>query len=201
LASLPLGVAVLVFAYCFTANNPGQTWIVGTVALAISLALVGLSRWYLNRRKYFCICEHGCAYGSSLDAIPKIFPWTEVQEILMEEDAYLKVEEHAVWGVTMSKTMEEAMRQWMHIKSGHDAVRFKLSEFPNQQLIVEEMLECTKDREIHLDHARVESPELVQAKATQADELVLGKKKYYVGGVILFIIFMIIKVAVNMNRR
>jgi hypothetical protein len=201
LAMMPLAVAVLVFIYCFTAFNPGNTWIVGAIALAITLGLIGLSRWYLTRRKYFCICENGCAYGATLDATPVILPWPEVEEIRLEEDAYLKVEEHAVLGMPMSKMMEEGLRNWLHIRSAGDPIRFKLSEFPRHEEIVEQVLEQSKDKEIALEHARIESPELVQAKASQSGNGDMGKKQYYIGGVILFIIVLVIKIAIAANRR
>ena len=200
LACLPLPLAGLVFFFCFTSPNPGLSWIGGVVALVISAALFGLAVWYRGRRKFFCLCDNGCAFGDTLAGIPQILPWLEVQTIQIEEDAYLKVEDHSVFGFKVSSTMEEASRRWMHIKSGHDAIRFKLGEFPKPQDIVEQVLEHSKDKEIALDHARVESPELAEVKSGQASGKNLGKTTYYAGGVIVIIIFIVLRIVLRLNK-
>src|SRR5260221_1805442 len=85
LACVPLPVAGLVFFFCFTSPNPGLLWIGGVVALAISAALFGLAVWYRGRRKFFSLCDNGCAFGGTLASIPQILPWSEVQTIQIEE--------------------------------------------------------------------------------------------------------------------
>lgn len=200
LGLLPLAVSVLAFVYWFNQPGPSDAWIMGAVALIVSLSLFALTWWYRSRRKFFCICENGCAFGSSLGANPMVFAWNEVKEIKLEEDAYLKVEENNVWGFKVSESLQEVTRQWLSISASNETMRFKLKEFADYQTIVEQVMEHSKDKEINLEHARVESPELQMAKAESGSQLGKGKTVYYAVGIAIFIIIMVLKVIVQMKR-
>lgn len=200
LGLLPLGVSVLAFVYWVNQPGPSEAWIMCAVAFFVSLALFALVWWYRSKRKFFCLCENGCAFGSSLGSVPQIFAWSEVQEIKLEEDAYLKVEENNVWGFKISESLQEVTRQWLSIKSSNETIRFKLKEFAEYQSIVEQVMEHSKDKEINLEHARVESPELQMAKADAGSQLGKGKTVYYAVGVAVFIIILVLKVIVQMKR-
>lgn len=199
LATLPCIVGIILFICYFTDPRARGFWIGGTIAFVVSLALFGLARWYQFQRHYFCICSEGVAFAEKLSATPIVLPWSDVTSIQILEDVYLKMEEQSMYGFKVSETAREATRSWLNINAKQEAIRFKLKEFPDKEALLEQLIEQTKEKDIALDYNRVESNDLVAAKMSRA----LGeskKTKFYALGVVIFIILMILRVVVKLNR-
>lgn len=187
LAMIPLLLSGFIFWYYLTAPNPGQTWIGGSIALGVSVALFLLTCWYYRRRQYLCICDGGCASARSFGAEPAIMPWSQLQAIKVEEEDYLKTQEHEVFGVTVWKSMEEASRKWLLLETAEQVVRIKLKDYAKPEFLLEQLAKHTENKSVALDHQRVTSPELLKAKASHPDGKELKKTTYYTSGVLLAI--------------
>lgn len=199
LALLPLTVAVILSVYCLNNADAGIAWFILLISLGITGALWGLARWYLLQRKFFCICENGCAFGKKLRGQPNIMPWTEIEEIKLEEDAYLHEEENTFWGLKVSSTVEEKSRQWLAIRTKAELVRFNLKDFPEHDKLMDQLLEHSRDVSVNLAHERIESPELQAAKASGKQ---FGYKKtvFYAIGIVIMVLFIVLRIVVKFNR-
>lgn len=127
-------------------------------------------------------------------------PWNEIREIQLSEQAELKTEENSFFGVTTSTMMKEINRRHLRIASGNNAIVFKLNGFPESKHLLDMLLEQTREGEIKLDHSRAETPELIAAKQA-GQESSFGKTQVTAVGVVLVIFFIIVKVAINLNRN
>lgn len=199
LSFLPLTACVIAFTYYLTQPFATAAAVLSCITFVIFLVLAGLTWWYRRQVKYFCLCDKGCAFGQSFSAAPVVLPWEQVQAITMEDEAYLKVEQNSILGLKISETAQEASRNWLHIKGPEASIRLKLSEYPERKLLVEKVLEHSSELAVSLDHSRVETPELQQAKAAGNGNS-LGKTTYYAIGVVVVILFIILRVVAKMNR-
>ncbi len=199
LSFLPLFIGIPVF-YCWLTFPGWQPfWWVWLLAFIASFSLWGLVWWYRQRRKYFALCADGCAYGASHSAVPAVIPWSEMKTIQLEEEATLRKEENAVFGITLSMSMHEITRRSLRILSASENISFKLNEFPESKQLLEAIVEATIDKDISLDHARLETPELTEAiQSGHASNF--GKKKMTAVGIVLAVIFITIKIIVAFKR-
>lgn len=199
LSILPLFLAVPVFYAWIMFQDWKPWWWVWLTSFTVSCILWGLVWWYRRQRKYFAICTEGCAYGASQVATPVSIPWNEVKTIQLEEEASLSTEEHAYFGITTSKTMKQITRRSLRVRGNVDEIVFKLNEFPEASLLLDTLVEQTSDKSVELDHSRQESPELVAAKLA-GQEGNFGKTKVTVFGIVLIVLFIVIKIAIGLRK-
>jgi hypothetical protein len=155
--------------------------------------------YYRNARSYFAICTEGCAYGSSMQAAPVTIPWNELHDIRLSEEASLKTEESTFLGLKMATTLSEVNHRTLHLQGKSDQISFKLNAFPRAKQLLDALVESTSDKNINLDHAKAESEELVAAKQA-GQEQDFGKRQMTVIGIVLVVIFIVLRVVVKMNR-
>lgn len=199
LSILPLFLAVPVFYAWLKFPDWKPWWWVWLVAFSVSCFLWGLVWWYRRQRKFFAICTEGCAYGASQIATPVSIPWSDVITIQLEEDASLSTEEHAYFGITTSTTMKQITRRSLRVRGNVDEIVFKLNDFPEATQILDTLVEQTSDKSIDLDHSRQESPELVAARQAGHEDN-FGKTKVTTFGIVLIVLFIVIKIAIGLRK-
>jgi hypothetical protein len=199
LSFIPFIPAVPVFYAWLMFQDWKSLWWVWLAAFSVSCFLWGLVWWYRRQRKFFAICTEGCAFAASQIATPVTIPWNEVKTIQLEEDASLSTEEHAYFGITTSKTMKQITRRSLRVRGNSDEIVFKLNEFPEASQLLDSLIEQTSDKSIELDHSRQESPELVAAKQAGHEDN-FGKTKMTAFGIVLVILFIVIKVAIGLRK-
>lgn len=199
LSFLPLFVGIPVFACWLFIAGWQPYWWVWLLAFSTTFLLWYLVWWYRHRRKYFAICHDGCAYGNSQAAVPVIILWNDMISIQLDEDATLRKEENAVFGITLSTSMHEITRRSLNIHGSSQSISFKLSEFPESKLLLDAIVDASTVKNIHLEHARHETPELTEAiQSGQASNF--GIKQKTAVGIVLAVLFIAIKIIVAFKK-
>lgn len=169
--------------------------------LGLTTALFLFLAWrYRRKRKYFALCEEGCAYSEALSLPATVLPWRDVTHIKIDEDASLKTEKNHFLGMELSSTLHHVQNRFVEIQSNSGSIRFKLSEFGKPKKLLDAILDATSDKAIELDHDRKESKELLAAKDA-GKEADFGKRKLTALGVVVVVIIIILKILFFVLKR